>query len=744
MKKQLFLMLLSGLGFISQTKAQDTTRPSATITTETASPTNTTAILFTITWSEPVTGFTLIDVLPSNATIYSFSGSGDTYTLRMDPASNGTSSISILANGAIDAAGNPNTATGQYSIVYDTAPPSAAITSTTSNPTSAASFPITITFSESVVGFTNGDITATNATITNLAGSGAAYTATVNSTLGGSRTISVNIAAGTAADAAGNGNTAASTFNINYIASCSSSRIWIGSWIGGLPVADQPVVFLTNYTAASNLAACSMQINSPAVVTFPSGTNLTITGNILVNSGGQLVMENNANLIQAGTENNNTGTGVTVRRNASMRRLDYVYWSSPVENQNLQAFSPATLPGRFYTIDEQTNSFLPADPATSFAPAKGYLVRAPNTYTDGPAQPFAGSFTGRPNSGTITVPVTALGEGYNLIGNPYPSTVNADLFLAAPANQNIEALYFWTHLASTGGGTNYATYNSTGTASATPSNTDPASATPNGFIQTGQAFIAQVSSSGNANFTNFMRAANNSDQFFRTASDAAKSRIWLNLASGNAFFNQAMVGYVPGATNGLDSRFDGRLIESTGTRLYSPIGGGEYTIQGRALPFGTADAVVLGFKAAAAGTFTISLDHADGLFDECQDIFLKDNLEHSVTDIRNAPHTFASASGTFNERFEIVYQNTTLGTGNPALDADSIVAYRQGNSLHINAGSSLLEEVKVYDLQGRLLYQKKGIGASSLAISTLQPSQQLLILQAATPEGQTAAKKILF
>jgi len=738
-------MLLPILGFISQSWAQDTTPPVATISTATASPTNTTGILFTITWSEPVTGFTLIDVLPSNATIYSFSGSGSTYTLRMDPASNGTSNISIPANRATDAAGNPNTATGPYIIIYDTVQPGAAITSTAANPTSAASFPITITFSESVVGFTNSDIAATNATLSNFSGSGATYTATVNPAIAGTGTISINVAANVASDAAGNTNTAASTFNINYIAPCSSSRIWIGSWIGGLPVADQPVIFLTNYTATSNLAACSMQINGPAVVTFQSGTNLTIAGSILVNDGGQLVMENNANLIQAGTLNNNIGTGVTVRRNASMRRLDYVYWSSPVESQNLQAFSPATLPGRFYTIDEQTNSFLPADPATSFALAKGYLVRAPNTYTDGPAQPFTGSFTGRPNNGTIAVPVTALGQGYNLIGNPYPSTVNADLFLADPNNQNIEALYFWTHLTNTGGGTNYATYNSTGATGATPSDTDPASPTPNGFIQTGQGFIAKVSSAGNATFANSMRAPNNGDQFFRNAPDAAKSRIWLNLAAaGGAFFNQAMVGYVPGATNGLDSRFDGKLIESTGTRLYSPIGGGEYAIQGRALPFENTDTAALGFKTAAEGTFTISLDRADGLFAEGQDIFLKDNLGHSITDIKNAPYTFTSASGTFNERFEIVYQNTMLGTGNHVLDAESIIAYKQNGSLQINAGSSVLEEVKVYDIQGRLLYQRNGIGTPTLTISSLQASQQFLILQVATPEGQTANKKILF
>jgi len=630
----------------------------------------------------------------------------------------------------------------------DTTPPTVSITSTTTSPTSNPSFPITFTFNEEVTDFISTDITITNATISNFQGSGAVYTANVNSTLLGSGTISVRLLAGVTADAAGNGNTASSTYNINYISPCSSSRIWIGSWIGGQPVADQPIVILTNYTATADLAGCSLQINSPAVMTIPAGFDLTISGNILINSGAQLIIESNANLIQAtATTASNVGTGVTVRRKATMNYLDYVYWSSPVENQNLKNFSNETLSNRFYTIDEQTNAFVWADPeSNSFSTAKGYVIRAPNTYESDPSaqQTFNGSFVGRPNAGTITIPVTASGEGYNLIGNPYPSTVNADLFLANPANQNIETLYFWTHLTSVAGGTNYATYNATGAAGASPSNTIPASETPNGFIQVGQGFIARATSPGNATFTNSMRAGNNSNQFFRTATDPDKSRIWLSVSSAGNAFNQTMVGYVPDASNALDGKFDGKMMETSGTRLYNVIDDTEYVIQGRALPFEATDAVALGFKAATAGTFSIALDNVDGLFAGEQDIFLKDNLANTLTDLKLAPYTFAAAEGTFNNRFEILFQNVALGVQQPSLAAESIAVYRQDNSLNINSGTAAMASVKVFDIRGRLLREVGGINASTATISNMDVAHQVLIVQITAADTTKVSKKVIY
>lgn len=93
----------------------------------------------------------------------------------------------------------------------DTTPPTVTITSTESSPTGVNPIPITITFSESVTGFTVDDITASSGSLNTFAGSGAVYT--VN-WVPGARSLTMDIAAGVCVDGAGNGNTAADQFSI--------------------------------------------------------------------------------------------------------------------------------------------------------------------------------------------------------------------------------------------------------------------------------------------------------------------------------------------------------------------------------------------------------------------------------------------------------------------------------------------------------------------------------------------------
>src|SRR5690606_13763873 len=100
----------------------------------------------------------------------------------------------------------------------------------------------------------------------------------------------------------------------------------------------------------------------------------------------------------------------------------------------------------------------------------GYIVRAPQNYSTDPLVviPFDGEFTGTPNNGVITIPVAG-DESFNLLGNPYPSAIDADEFLAIANNPSLDGtLYFWTHNtppASSGGSTysysadDYAAYN---------------------------------------------------------------------------------------------------------------------------------------------------------------------------------------------------------------------------------------------------------------------------------------------
>ena len=73
---------------------------------------------------------------------------------------------------------------------------------------------VTITFSESVTGFGSDDIAITNGYLGSLSGSETVYTANVVANTDG--TVTVDVAAGAASDAAGNGSEAAAQFSRTY------------------------------------------------------------------------------------------------------------------------------------------------------------------------------------------------------------------------------------------------------------------------------------------------------------------------------------------------------------------------------------------------------------------------------------------------------------------------------------------------------------------------------------------------
>jgi hypothetical protein len=192
----------------------DTIAPTVMITSTATDPTNVSPIPMTATFSEDVTGFTLGDITVSNGTAGNLAGSGSVYTFDVTPVADGLVTVDIAAGVAQDAAGNDNTAATQFSISYDAEAPAVTITSTATDPTNVSPIPMTATFSEDVTGFTLGDITVSNGTAGNLAGSGSVYTFDVTPVADG--LVTVDIAAGVAQDAAGNDNTAALQFSIAY------------------------------------------------------------------------------------------------------------------------------------------------------------------------------------------------------------------------------------------------------------------------------------------------------------------------------------------------------------------------------------------------------------------------------------------------------------------------------------------------------------------------------------------------
>ncbi|AWI25646.1 hypothetical protein [Flavobacterium pallidum] len=506
-----------------------------------------------------------------------------------------------------------------------------------------------------------------------------------------------------------------------------------GAWSNGTPNSLSAAIINGNFTAVADLNACTLTIQS-GTVTVSGGFDFYVNGKVTV-SGGSLTFEDGSDLVQS-QDIANTGN-IKYKRTANLIRQDYVYWSSPVSGQLLQPFSPNTLNTRFYNLDEPTNAFVQiASPSTtSFDAAKGYMIRSANNHPT-TLTPWTGTFTGVPRNGEYTIPVTVSGQGYNMIGNPYPSTVDADLFLAEPGNAG--TLYFWTHISqAAASGANYATYNTLGGTAAQSGGT-----APTGAIRGGQGFILLKSSASTAKFTNAMRTAEGG-AFYRSAQTAEKHRMWFNLNTPAHAMNQILVGYAEGATMGEDVAMDGRSIEG-GSSISSLIGNDNYVIQARPLPFVDTDVVPLGFNAATAGTYIIELDHMDGLFSGDQNVYLKDNLLGVTHNIKQGAYSFASAEGSFANRFEVVYQSSPLGVDTPTFDANSVVVYKDQGMLHINSGKVVMSGVKIFDIRGRLIYERGAINASEAVLNDLRAEEQVLLVQITSVDNEVVTRKVAY
>ncbi len=134
--------------------------PTVTITSTTVAPagyTNVSPIPVTVTFSEPVLGFTSTDILKTNAVVTSFAGSGDTYTFGLTPTGGSvTVTADINAGAAQDAAGNLTQVATQFVRNFDNVAP------VVTNVTALTNRTVRVIFSKNMG---TGDITASNYTL---------------------------------------------------------------------------------------------------------------------------------------------------------------------------------------------------------------------------------------------------------------------------------------------------------------------------------------------------------------------------------------------------------------------------------------------------------------------------------------------------------------------------------------------------------------------------------------------------
>ena len=176
------------------------------------------AFSVTITFTEAVSGFVQSEVSLSGSaasvTLWSANSDNTVYTATITPTASGTVTIGVAANVATDAANNQNTAATSKSVTVDVDKPTVTIGVPSGSQNGA--FDATITFSETVSGFVQSDVSLSGsaASITSWSANSddTVYTATITPTASG--TVTIGVAANVATDAANNQNTAATSKNV--------------------------------------------------------------------------------------------------------------------------------------------------------------------------------------------------------------------------------------------------------------------------------------------------------------------------------------------------------------------------------------------------------------------------------------------------------------------------------------------------------------------------------------------------
>lgn len=548
------------------------------------------------------------------------------------------------------------------------------------------------------------------------------------------------------------------SFNIvAYSPKCPFTTTWNGSsWNNGMPNSFTSAIINGDYDIAinGNVESCNCTINPGNTINVPAG-NYILIENDLTNNGileiqheGSLVMVNDNGIV--------TSTGTIIIHKTTtpyLDPLDYTYWSSPTINETFGSALGSSRPDRIFEFDIVTG-WIAKSGTDVMTPAKGYLAGAPDTGTFPQAQSVV--FDGLINNGVIQTPnFQDINFNWNLIGNPYPSAIDADLFLDNPLNTSIinGTIYLWTHnspISDANAGDEKYNYSTSDYATYTVGMGGTAAASggtiPSGSIASAQGFFIQGLTNGAATFNNSMRVTSNNNQFFKNAKiKDEKDRIWLNLYNNKGAFSQILIGFIEKGTNGID-RYDAPKFGGNYISFYSRIEGKDFAAQSKPT-LKDEELIKLGLYSYLEenDSLKIGIEKIDGALTNYT-IYLRDKLFNKLHDLTIEDYTFVpEPQSVYDDRFELIFtKSQVLDVEEVVSTENKLLALQGDTSVEIKTtNANTISQLKIYDLLGKTILDTNPNNTSYLLNNKNIAKGTILLLSVTLDTNEVLTKKII-
>lgn len=514
------------------------------------------------------------------------------------------------------------------------------------------------------------------------------------------------------------------------------SNIFLNEEFYNLTIDNSTGVALNaDFTIDNNLL-----INSGKLFTVSAAKNLEVVGTITNSAGNSGFILNSDATGTASLIHNTNSVPATVKRYVSGSAEDWHFLSAPVSNQSISGdWLPSGTYGNgtgydLYLWNESSSCWIYKLNTTStinwstvhsgsdFEVGCGYLYSVQETT---PTKEFAGNL----NNGTLNIPLSFASDtlrlkGFNLIGNPYPSSIDW------------KASNGWTRtsLASSGGGyniwiwnpaaNNYGVYNSadiddTGTNSA------------NRYIAPAQGFFVEASNTGNLSMSNFARVSGGANNWFKNIlMDVNKLSVCIKsdagLGSDEVRINFGCYENEKGAL-----KLFSRVLNAPS--LYIPYFSDNLSVLN--LTNTDENAIVpISFNAGNSGDYTIVCNFDSDKFDI---VMLEDCKTHYIQNMKTKQtYNFRAEKSDSKNRFKLHF-GAVVGDFGKELPAR---IYSYGPHLIIDLSLVTNETtVTVCDIMGRILLQGNYIGETQHNIP-FNINNQILIVYLKNPSGSICKK----